>query len=79
MSDFDTWRASLPEPAMRMTWWRELKWLLAAKMIFWSVKLMAAEMSAETAHAFAELGDRIKNDPSMNTVKMQPPRRKANG
>lgn len=30
---------------MRMTWWRELKWLLASHLLGWSLRLISEEMS----------------------------------
>lgn len=59
------------EKPMRMVYWRELKWFVASKMIYWALCLMADEMSAETADAFAKLGDKIKNDPAFDVVPMR--------
>lgn len=58
----------------RMSWRREVRWLLAAKLILWATKLMAEEMSAETARALATLGQNMKNDPRFDTVPMKPTR-----
>lgn len=56
---------------MRMTWWRELKWLLASHLLGWSLRLISEEMSDETALNFRALFGNMKNDPKFDTVLMR--------
>ena len=57
---------------MRMVWWKELKWLLASKMIYWALVLMENELSSEGLQAFETLGEVLmKNDPRFDTIPMQ--------
>jgi len=58
-------------PQYRMSWWRELKWLIAMKLIYWALVLMHNELSSEGLEAFAALGDVVDNDPRFNTVPMR--------
>lgn len=55
----------------RMTWHKELRWLLAAKMIAWSLALVEREANGETLEAYADLCEKFANDGEHDTVQMR--------
>lgn len=72
--NYAEWREALGDNAMRMPWWRELKWMIAGYVLGWLLRLIQEEMTNDTALKFAIFAASLAsgNDPKFNTVKMQP-------
>jgi|HubBroStandDraft_3_1064219.scaffolds.fasta_scaffold08076_2 hypothetical protein len=55
----------------RMTFHRELRWLIASYLVGWALKLVIKEAGGETLHGFQILAQNFHNDPHFDTVKMR--------
>ena len=56
---------------MRMPWYKELKWLLAAKLFYWSLLLVQHEATKEMLTAYGDLADSFRNATKHNTIPMR--------
>ena len=56
---------------MRMPFLAELRWLLAAKFMYWSLSLVSKEASVEMLDAFAKLAAAFRNDTKFDTIPMR--------
>jgi len=56
---------------MRMSVWKELKWLLASYLWFWSFRLTENEATPEMIEAYEALAKNFRNRAEHDTVRMR--------
>lgn len=56
---------------MRMPFWKELKWLLAVKLWWWSYRLIENEADRDLIAAYQATAENFRNATPHNTVRMQ--------
>lgn len=52
----------------RMTWFRELRWLIASYLIGWALELVAPEATPALLDGFKKIAGNFFNDPRYDTV-----------
>jgi hypothetical protein len=56
---------------MRMPFLNELRWLLAVKLLHWSMRLTEREATDEMTLAYGELAAKFQNATKHNTIPMR--------